>query len=155
MNLKFDRVASIVFLALGLLIIVEAQKITSSAYGSKIGPSTFPTALGIILIILSVLLFVETIKHKATYKIVGEKEDINSPNYKRFLIIFIAAVAYVFLLEKLGYVITTFAFLLVGFQTLEKGKWISSIIIAAAFSAVIYYGFVNILGGSLPAFPFL
>lgn len=155
MNLKFDRAASVVFLALGLLIVVEAQKISQSAYGSQIGPSTFPTALGILLIILSVLLFVETIRHKATYKIVGEKEDVKSPNYKQFLIIFVASLLYVILLEKLGYVITTFAFLLVGFQTLERGKWITSIVVAAAFSGFIYYGFVKVLGGSLPAFPFL
>ena len=154
MNLKFDRMASIVFLALGILVVVESQKISTSAYGSQIGPSTFPIGLGIILIILSIFLFIETIKHKATYKIVGEEEDIKSPNYKRFFIIFIAALGYVLLLEKLGYLITTFAFLVIGFQTLEKGRWIPTIIIAATFSAFIYYGFVNVLGGSLPGLPF-
>lgn len=154
MNLKFDRIASVVFLALGILVVVESQKISESAYGSQIGPSTFPLGLGIILIGLSVLLFIETIKHKATYKIIGEEENIKSSNYKRFFIIFLAAVGYVLLLEKLGYLITTFAFLLIGFQTLERGKWISSIIVAAAFSGIIYYGFVNVLGGSLPGLPF-
>ncbi len=145
--------ASVVFLALGILVVIESQKISDSAYGSQIGPSTFPLGLGIILIGLSVLLFIETIRHKATYKIVGEEEDIKSPNYKRFFIIFLAALGYVLLLEKLGYLITTFAFLLIGFQTLERGKWIPSIIIAAAFSGIIYYGFVNVLGGSLPGLP--
>ena len=154
MNLKFDRIASVVFLALGILVVVESQKISSSAYGSSIGPSTFPLGLGIILIVLSILLFIETIKHRATYKIAGEKEDIKSPNYKSFLIIFIAALGYVLLLDKLGYLITTFVFLLIGFQTLEKGKWVTSVVVAAAFSGVIYYGFVNVLGGSLPGLPF-
>jgi len=154
MNLKFDRIASVVFLALGILVVVESQKISESAYGSQIGPSTFPLGLGIILIILSILLFIETIKHKTTYKILNEEKENNSLNYKRFFTIFIAALGYVFLLDKLGYLITTFLFLLIGFQTLEKGKWIPSIIIAAAFSGVIYYGFVNVLGGSLPGLPF-
>lgn len=154
MNLKFDRIASVVFLALGILIVMESQKISKSAYGSQIGPSTFPTILGIILIGLSILLFIETIRHRATYKIVGEEEDISSPSYKKFFIIFIAALGYVFLLEKIGYLITTFIFLMIGFQTLERGKWVSSIIISAAFSGIIYYGFVNVLGGSLPGLPF-
>ncbi len=153
MNLKFDRVASIVFLVLGILIIIESQKISESAYGSQIGPSTFPFVLGIVLIGLSILLFFETIRHQAMYKIVQEQEGGKSSNFKRFLIIFISAVAYAFLLEKLGYLITTFAFLLISFQTLERGKWVSSIIVAAAFSAIIYFGFVNVLGGSLPKFP--
>ena len=153
MNLKFDRIASIVFLVLGILIIVESQKISTSAYGSQIGPSTFPFALGIVLIGLSILLFIETIRHQKMYKIVEDKENAKSPNYKKFLIIFISAVAYAFLLEKLGYLLTTFAFLLISFQTLERGKWVSSIIVAAAFSVIIYFGFVNVLGGSLPKFP--
>ncbi len=154
MNLKFDRIASVVFLALGILVVVESQKISESAYGSQIGPSTFPIGLGIILILLSVLLFIETIRHRATYNIVGEKEDIKSPNYKNFFIIFIAALGYVLLLDKLGYLITTFVFLVIGFQTLERGKWISTILVAAAFSCIIYFGFVNVLGGSLPGLPF-
>lgn len=154
MNKNFDRIASIVFMALGILIVVESGKISESAYGSSIGPKTFPMGLGIILIILSIMLLIETVKYRATYKIAEEHEDISSPNYKRFLIIFVAAVGYVLLLDKLGYVITTFVFLLIGFQTLEKGKWITSIIVAGAFSAVIYIGFVNVLGGSLPGLPF-
>ena len=151
MNLKFDRIASIVFLALGILVVVESQKISDSAYGSAIGPSIFPLGLGILLIFLSILLFIETVRHRATYEIVGESEDLTSPNYKRFLIIFVAALAYAFLLEKLGYIITTFAFLLIGFQTRDRGGWGKSIIISAAFSAVIYFGYVKVLGGSLPS----
>ncbi|WP_274309666.1 tripartite tricarboxylate transporter TctB family protein [Solibacillus daqui] len=154
MNLKFDQIASVVFLAIGILVTVESQKISSSAYGSTIGPNTFPMGLGILLIVLSVLLFIETIQNKKTYKIVGEHEDIKSPNYKRFIIIFLSALGYVLLLDVLGYLITTFVFLVIGFQTLERGKILTSIIIAAVFSSVIYFGFVNVLGGSLPGLPF-
>ena len=153
MNIKFDRIASVVFLLLGILIVVESQKISESAYGSQVGPSAFPFALGIILIGLSILLFIETIRHRAMYKIVQDKEVTKLSTYKPFIIIFLSAIAYVFLLEKLGYLITTFAFLLISFQALERGKWVSSILVAAAFSAVIYFGFVNVLGGSLPKFP--
>ena len=154
MNLKFDQIASVVFLAIGILVVVESQKISSSAYGSTIGPSTFPLGLGILLIGLSVLLFIETIQNKKTYKIVEEHEDFKSPNYKRFIIIFLSALGYVLLLDVLGYLITTFVFLVIGFQTLERGKILTSIIIAAVFSSVIYFGFVNVLGGSLPGLPF-
>ena len=154
MNLKFDRIASLVFFVIGVLIVVEAQKISTSAYGSSVGPSVFPTGLGILLIFLSVLLLVETIRNKKAYAIVGEKEDVTTPNYKRFIIIFLAALGYVLLLDVLGYLITTFVFLVIGFQTLERGKILTSVIVAAAFSAVIYFGFVNVLGGSLPGLPF-
>lgn len=154
MNLKFDRIASLVFFVIGVLVVVEAQKISTSAYGSSVGPSVFPIGLGILLIFLSVLLLVETIRNKKAYAIVGEKEDVTTPNYKRFIIIFLTALGYVLLLDVLGYLITTFVFLVIGFQTLERGKILISVIVAAAFSGVIYFGFVNVLGGSLPGLPF-
>ena len=147
MNKTFDRYASIVFLLIGVLFIVESRKISASSYGSNVGPDIFPIGLGILLVLLSIKLFVETAKMK--------KEDTKGekPDYKRFLIIFGAAVLYVVLLEPLGYVITTFLFLVVGFQVLEKGGWLKTIAIAAAFSFGVYYLYVMVLQGSLPGFP--
>jgi putative tricarboxylic transport membrane protein len=149
MSKTFDRFAGIAFLLVGLLFVIESQKISESAYGSNVGPSVFPTGLGILLILLSIRLIYETFKYKSED---GKTEVLQ---YKKFLIIFVSAVLYAFLLEKIGYIITTFAFLLISFQTMERGKWISSIVIAAAFSFGIYYLFSKVLGGSLPGFPLL
>ena len=147
MSKTFDRFAGIAFLLVGILFVIESQKISESAYGSNVGPSIFPTGLGILLILLSIRLLYETFKYKTED---GVSEVLQ---YKKFLIIFVSAVLYAFLLEKLGYVITTFAFLLISFQTMQRGKWINSIVIAAAFSFGIYYLFSEVLGGSLPGFP--
>lgn len=150
MTLRFDRIASIVFFIIGVLFFTEALKISDSAYGSTVGPKIFPMGLGAALILLSALLIFQSFKAKSTKQV---ESDTDSPQYKRFLIILGAAIGYVLLLEPLGYLITTFVFLVIAFQTLERGKWLSTFVIAAAFSGVIYYGYVNILGGSLPGFP--
>lgn len=150
MTLRFDRIASIVFFIIGVLFFTEALKISDSAYGSSVGPKIFPMGLGASLIVLSALLIFQSFKAKSI-KTAGDESD--SPQYKRFLIILGAAIGYVLLLEPLGYVITTFVFLVIAFQTLERGKWLPTVVIAAAFSGIIYYGYVNILGGSLPGFP--
>ncbi|WP_046176447.1 tripartite tricarboxylate transporter TctB family protein [Domibacillus indicus] len=147
MNKTFDRYASIIFLVIGIFFVVESRKIGASSYGSNVGPDIFPIGLGVLLILLSIKLFIETIKMKS------ETGKGAKPDYKRFLIIFAAAVLYVALLEPLGYVITTFLFLVIGFQVLEKGGWVKTILIAFAFSFGIYYVFVNVLQGSLPGFP--
>lgn len=147
MSKTFDRYAGIAFLLIGVLFVIESQKISESAYGSNVGPSIFPTCLGVLLILLSIRLIYETFKYKV------EQSEKVSMQYKKFLIIFVAAILYAFLLEKIGYVITTFAFLLVSFQTMERGKWISSIVIALVFSVGIYYLFSEVLGGALPGFP--
>jgi putative tricarboxylic transport membrane protein len=72
---------------------------------------------------------------------------------KAFIIIFLAALLYIAALETIGYVITTFVFLLICFQVMERGKWVRSIVISACFSAGIYYLFVVVLKGTLPSFP--
>lgn len=149
MNKKFDRFAGVAFLLVGILFLVESQKISDSAYGSSVGPKIFPMWLGIIMIALSIRLLYETFK----YKTAGSgKEQLQ---YKKFLIIFAGAVLYAFFLEKIGYVVSTFLFLLIAFQTMERGKIVYSVIISAFFSFGVYYFFSELLGGSLPGFPLL
>ena len=147
MSKTFDRFASIAFLLIGLLFVIESRSISQSAYGSTVGPNIFPMALGIILILLSIRLLFETMKYQ---HVTGTKEPIQ---YVKFLIIFISAAVYAAVLEPVGYVISTFIFLIIAFQTMERGKWISTLLIAGAFSFGVYYFFAEFLGGSLPGFP--
>lgn len=147
MSKTFDRYASLVFLALGTGFVVESRKISESAYGSTVGPDIFPMFLGIILILLSLRLFYETFRYM-NLKLKKQVLD-----YKGFLIILIAAIIYGLLLETIGYVITTFLFLLLGFQVMEKGGWWKSLLISGGFSYGVYYLFVEVLEGSLPGFP--
>lgn len=147
MSKSFDRFASIAFLAIGTAAIVQSRHISDSAYGSNVGPSMFPMGLGILLVLLSIRLFVETLRYAK-----GQKKSLNL-DYKRFLIILVAAILYGFFLEDIGYILSTFLFLLVGFQTMEKGKWISSLLISGVFSGGVYYVYVKILQGTLPGWP--
>ncbi|MCZ8535460.1 tripartite tricarboxylate transporter TctB family protein [Psychrobacillus psychrodurans] len=147
MNKKFDRVAGIAFLLIGILFFIESQKISDSAYGSSVGPKIFPMGLGLILTLLSIRLLYETFKYKT------EDSTKEKLQYKKFFIIFGSALLYAFFLEKIGYVVSTFLFLLIAFQTLERGKVIYSIIISTVFSVGVYYMFSELLGGSLPGFP--
>jgi len=147
-NKRFDRYASITFLAIGIFFMAESRNISESAYGSSVGSDIFPLGLGLILVLLSIRLFYETMRAKDK----GSNSEAK-PDYKRFGIIFAALVAYVFLLEPIGYVISTFLFLLIGFQTLERGKTLLSVIISAAISIGVYYVYVTVLQGTLPALP--
>nr|WP_263327659.1 tripartite tricarboxylate transporter TctB family protein [Neobacillus sp. Marseille-Q6967] len=147
MSIQFDRVASVLFLAIGVLFIIGSKNLASSSYGSAVGPDIFPLILGSILVLLSIRLFYETIiiKNKNS-----SKEKIQ---YKPFLIIFTATLIYILTLETIGYVITTFLFLFVCFQTMERTKWMTSLIISASFSGLVYFLYVEILKGTLPGWP--
>lgn len=147
LNRTFDRYASIVFLLLGIGFMWQSAKISSSAYGSTVGPNIFPFGLGLALVLLSIRLFYEALKAKPT------ENRTEKLDYKRFFMIFAAAFLYAYFLEFIGYIIGTFLFLLFAFQTLERGKWLKSILISALFSGGVYIIFVVLLEGSMPGFP--
>lgn len=147
MELKFDYIASVFFLAVGILFIIGSKQLESSSYGSAVGPDIFPLILGGALILLSIRLFYETIIMKNQQ---GTKEKLQ---YRPFLIIFAATLVYILTLETIGYVITTFLFLFVCFQTMERSKVILSLIISAFFSGLVYFLYVEILKGTLPGWP--
>jgi len=147
MDIKFDRIAAILFLTVGTLFIIGSRNIASSSYGSVVGPDIFPLFLGGLLVILSIRLFYETFSGKKQEK---EKEKLQ---YMPFIIIFIATLVYILTLESVGYVITTFLFLFVCFQTMERGKWLTSLFISGGFSALVYFIFVEVLKGTLPGWP--
>jgi putative tricarboxylic transport membrane protein len=146
-DIKFDRFASVLFLAVGVLFIIGSKNIASTSYGSVVGPNIFPFILGIFLVLLSIRLFYETFIGQSQQ---GKKEKLQ---YKPFLIIFAATLIYILTLETIGYVITTFLFLLVCFQTMERSNPIKSLIISACFSGLVYYLFVEVLKGTLPGWP--
>jgi putative tricarboxylic transport membrane protein len=147
MDIKFDRLASVLFLAVGVLFIIGSKHLETSSYGSAVGPDIFPFILGIALVLLSIRLFYETF---ITTKEQSSKEKLQ---YKPFLIIFAATLGYILTLETIGYVITTFLFLFVCFQTMERSNVVKSLIISACFSGFIYFIYVEILKGTLPDWP--
>ncbi|GHH96933.1 tripartite tricarboxylate transporter TctB family protein [Neobacillus kokaensis] len=147
MTIKFDRIAAVAFLVVGVLFMVASKQLSSTSYGSVVGPDIFPFILGIILVLLSIRLFFESLTSSPGE---GKKESIQ---YKPFLIILAATLVYILTLEIVGYVITTFLFLCICFQTMERSKWVTSLIISAAFSGVVYVLFVEVLKGTLPGWP--
>ena len=144
----FDRYASIVFLALGIAVFVYIQNIEISTAGSSIGPKELPAFLALVLIVLSVANLLVTIRSKESSKQEKRLE------YKKFLTIFGSLLLYALLIETIGYVISTFLFLMVGFQTIEKGGYLKSALIAAAFAGGVYYLYVEVALGVLPPMPF-
>lgn len=146
-NQLFDRCVSSAFLIIGLLFIIGSFQISTSTYGSNVGPGIFPLGLGMILTMLSISLWYQTFSYKQQSK---EKKQ---KNYKKLILTVVALCFYISLFELLGYVISTFLFLLATFQIMEHSKLIVSVIISALFSLGVYYFYVVILQGSLPPFP--
>jgi putative tricarboxylic transport membrane protein len=149
MSKSFSRIASAVLFIVGAAFAMESGRISDSAYGSNVGPNMFPMGLGILLMLLCIRLFYETFRYPQE----GKREPEPVYDYKRFFIILGSALLYALLLQKLGYLMTTFLFLTVSFQVMERGRLWKSVLISGVFTFGVYYVFVQVLQGSLPGLP--
>ena len=147
MNKTFDTIAGCVFLVVGAFFAVGSMGISRSSYGSTVGPNVFPFGLGIILILLAMIVIYQARGYP------DKAKEKRPPDYRRFGLLLLAIIVYVFVFESLGYVISTFLFLVFVFQVMERKRPVASIGIAAFFSCFVYYGYVIAFQGTLPSFP--
>lgn len=145
----FDRYLSIIFIALGIALFFYSRTLTTTSTGGFIGPEALPMFLAVALVFTSVINLLASLKVKHV------KGKGDGGDYKKFMMLLGLLLAYVLLIEPLGYVVSTFLFLFGGFQTMEKGDYMKSAIIAAIFAGGVYYFYVQVAQGNLPGFPFV
>jgi len=147
MKKTFDMISGGVFLVVGMFFIVGSRSITQSSYGSKVGPNVFPFGLGLILVLLALIVVYQARRHAGTAKEKGARD------YKRFGLLLLTTIVYVFVFESLGYVISTFLYLVILFQVMERKRLFVSILISAFFSCSVYYVYFIVFQGTLPPVP--
>lgn len=143
-----DFLSSIVIFFVALFVIVESYKIYVKA-GKLfyLSPALIPMMLGVMLMILSLLLFATSLKDggvaarnaeiKAFLKSV--KED---PNSVRMLIGVVLMALYTFvLMEFLPFWLATFLFMLILMYFLEAGSLVKIMVISVVFTAVVIFLF--------------
>lgn len=110
---------------------------------SGLGPDFFPKVIAVILFILSAMLFVGSIKNK-------DKKSIYNPNVKYTFMVIFAFAVYIFLIDRIGYLISTVIFAFVVITILKSKSKILNIIFAIAFPIALYLLFTYAFKVSLP-----
>jgi putative tricarboxylic transport membrane protein len=146
-NKTFDTIAGYVFLIVGVFFITASMGISKSSYGSNVGPNIFPLGLGAVLVFLSLIVIYKARGYKTS------SQEKTRRDYRRFALVLSATLAYILLFEPLGYVISTFIYLTLVFQVMERKKLLTTILIAVFFALAVYGVYVIVLQGTLPPFP--
>ena len=142
---KWDRVSGYVLLAIG---VITAWSSTSLSMGkaSRPGPGFLPFGLALILSILAIALILENRKK-------GESAAAFWPErtWLRPLLGVAIFLLYAFVLGILGFIPTTFLFLIVWMGVIERIRWFTLLTISIAVTAVLFFIFEYFLEVPLPA----
>ena len=105
---------------------------------------SFPKVIAIILFILSGMLFIGSLRNK-------NKKSIYNPNMKYTFMVIFAFAVYIFLIDRIGYLVSTIIFAFIVITILKSKSKILNIIFAIAFPIALYLLFTYAFKVSLPA----
>lgn len=139
-------ISSIVLLALACATFLEVSRMPIGTPGRpQVG--FYPFILAILLTILTLLLLWQAIKEKDGG---GRTAEMRSGAWKRIGLAMGALFAFAFLLDLLGYIISTFLLIAFLLRAIEPHKWRIVIIVAFLCSLVTFLVFNLLLEAQLP-----
>ena len=139
-----DRLSGVFFFLLSLFIAYESMKLPTGRF-HRPEAGLFPLGLSLSLLFLSGLLLFQTFTK-------GRLKDWLrfGEGKRRMLIAVVAMVVYVIVLDRLGYMVSTFLIMVLMLKGLEKQKWRTTLLISVPCVVISYITFSWWLGVPLP-----
>lgn len=145
-----DLLSSLVCMGLGTIFCIGAIRYGLGSSGFP-GPGFLPAIESIILIYLSFKLLISSLKKVKSLNIKVENFFPEKHSMKRTLLSLFAISAYGIILEYLGFMLTTFLFMIFALRYVEELQSRKTIFIAAFLSTSLFYIlFVLLLKSYLP-----
>jgi len=144
-GLRSDQVSGLVLLLVALFVGWQNRSYPMGTLQEP-GPGYVPFMLAVFLGVTALLIFVRGTRAQP----LGEMAWPEAP---RALVILVACSVAAFALERLGYRITVFAFLVFFLGIVERRHWLSTLILASAFAVLSYALFDTVLKVQLPRGP--
>ena len=139
-----DRIGGVIAIGLGLVALGEAARLYHLRTGVLIGDHVMPGAIGVLLVISGAVLAFHAEGNALTEKLPRGRTLVRLCG--SFAILF----AYWFLMDRLGYLASTFLVVVGLFKTMSQYGWVRSILYAAIVSVALGYLFMNLLNIALP-----
>ena len=160
-SLLGPRLVAVALLAFAALLIVSALEIASAGGYTVIGPTTFPLAVAIGLLVLGAIFALRTTVLPDTELAERAAEEERVTHWPTVGLAALALVGYALALDGfaigsvdvpgLGYIIATGIFLPLTARILGSRSLIRDVIVGFGIGIVVYFGFTGFLGVRLPA----
>jgi len=155
-RIGFDRLVAIITVPVALFLIYTAATAPKSNIPQTLGPQAMPIGVLILIMVCAVFIFINESPRKNTAE--PEADDESAPKisagfdkYKTVVLVVAGLLVYGFMLEPVGFIISTTLLVLYSARLFEKGKWVRNILSSLLFSLAVYYTFVNLLDVMLPS----
>jgi hypothetical protein len=142
-----DRAAAAVLLVFGLIALEEARKLRFGSI-ARPGPGFFPVILAAAFALVCLALLVHAIRSRDGDGAAGPRLA-----WPKIVAALAALLVYALGLERLGFVVATFALLLFFFKVLERQRWGSALAGSLVTALLTYLVFKVWLTVQLPAGP--
>lgn len=147
-----NELTGVISLILGLFYLVITLRLPTVMVGDQVGPKVFPGIVATIAIVCGMILFIterfqtKSSKEKFSWDFTRQKDV-----YIRIVMTIATGLLYGFILDSLGYIISTTVFmLLVMFIINSSKRLVENIGISLLFSVTTYVIFAILLKLSLP-----
>ena len=129
------------------LILFEARRLT---FGSIRVPQTgfFPTILAILLVLFSIALLIQTLRAAEDGR---RQEQIDSQGWTRIAATLTTMLGFALVLEKLGFVLSTFGVMVLLLRAIEPQRWSRVVAVALITALIFILIFAWLLNIPLPA----
>lgn len=141
-------VNGVVFLVAGLASLVEARRLSldpnAGLLSQRLGPGVYIYILGTALLVIGVLHIVSDLRMPADVSWGGVA-------LRRVLVVTLAMAAYTLLIERVGYVLATFAFFLIAYWLFGVRRWWVDVPVSLVSAAAFYLLFIRLFEVIFPA----
>ena len=141
---KWNRIPGFILLIIGVMTAWGSTSLSMGKFKHP-GPGFLPFGLGICLIILSLILIFKSWKKEISPTPLWFQRAWLRPLLGVAILIFYAIV-----IEQLGFILTTFIFLLIWMALIERLKWKTILSISVGTTIVLYLIFAFFLEVPLP-----
>jgi putative tricarboxylic transport membrane protein len=139
-----DRWSGFFWLAFSILVCIEAYRLDIGSYRNP-GTGFFPFWVGIVFGILSVLFLIQNFLKR-------EKEEIafHEVDWRKVLLVMASLYAYALVLEKIGFIVSSFLLVAVLLKFVDNKKWHILILVGGVSALASYAIFELWLHSHLP-----
>jgi putative tricarboxylic transport membrane protein len=149
-SLGGPRLAALAVIGLGVVVLLGTTSIAQSGGYSAVGPTAFPLAVGVALVVLGVVFLVRTTIRPDQHLAERVADEDRATHWPTPLMLGGALVGYAFLLAPLGYILATAAFLPLSARIQGSDRPRRDVLVGIALGLVVYFGFTQVLGVRLP-----